>query len=253
VFIHTSVVAYWVGSLLPLAALLREPGNMAAPALRRFSNTIGPLLLLLVLTGTTIAVVQIRGTQELLDTDYGHVFLAKMVLVAVLLGLGAFNRWGLTGSVLEDAELAKRTLVRSIAFELVLVTLVLAVVALWRFTPPPRALLDAAAQPVLVQLQSSDAMATLTLTPDHPGPVDLSVSLMGPDMARLAAQGLTVDLSNKEKGIEPIERQATLGPDGNWHVAALTLPAAGQWEIELDILISDFKEITLTGSAQVRP
>jgi copper transport protein len=253
VFLHTSVVAFWVGSLIPLGVLLRGPAEAAVKPLRRFSATIPALLLLLLAAGVALAIVQLGVPGELLGTDYGHVFIAKMAFVVVLLGLAAFNRWGLTGSVLADAGAARNHLVRSIGIELGLVLVIFGIVALWRFTPPPRALLEAAAQPASLEPMSSEGMAEVIISPGHAGPVKVDISVMGPNMGPLAAQGVTVDFSNKDEGIEPIEREAKLRPDGSWHIDDLTLPAGGLWQIELDILVSDFKEIDLSDQVDIRP
>jgi copper transport protein len=253
VFVHTSVVAFWIGSLIPLAALLRGPVEPAVAPLRRFSATIPPLLLLLLVAGVALAVAQLGTAGELLSTDYGHVFIVKMVFVAVLLGLAAFNRWGLTGSVLADATTAQRHLARSISIELGLVFVILGIVALWRFTQPPRALLEAAAQPVRLEMMSGEGMAEMTIAPGHVGPVTTDIVVMGPNMSALKSQGVTVEFSNTAAGIEPIERQATLQTDGSWRIDELILPVAGIWQIEVDVLVSDFKQIDLTGQIDIRP
>lgn len=253
VFVHTSVVAFWIGSLIPLGLLLRGPAEAATRPLRRFSTLIPPLLLLLIAAGVALAAVQLGSPAALLSTDYGHVFIAKMVLVAILLGLAAFNRWGLTGSVLADASAARGHLVRSIGLELTLVLAIFGVVALWRFTPPPRALLEAEAAPVSVTLQSDQGMAQVTVTPGHAGPVKADISIMDTRMAPLKAESVTGYFSNKAEGIEPIERPAKLGPDGNWHIDGLTLPVAGTWQVEVDILVNDFQEIDLSDQVDIRP
>jgi copper transport protein len=253
VFIHTSVVAFWVGALLPLWSLLRGPPEPAIAPLRRFAGTIPSLLVLLVAAGIALAVVQFGAPSEILTTDYGRVFLAKMALVALLLGLAAFNRWGLTGAVLTDAGLARRRLAMAIGLELGLVVAILGVVALWRFTPPPRALLAAAAEPAVTEIEGNGGMAEITATPGRTGAMDIVIQLMADDGGPLDAKGVTVDFANAEKGIEPIEREATHTADDLWHVSGLTLPVAGTWQVEVDVLVSDFKELDLSGAIEIRP
>jgi copper transport protein len=253
VFVHALVVAFWIGALIPLAVLLRGPAESAVGPLRRFSAVIPPLLLLLLVGGAVLAEVQVGTPGALLSTNYGRVFIAKMVFVAALLALAAFNRWGLTGSVLADATAARRHLARSISIELGLVLVIFGVVALWRFTQPPRVLLEAAAQPVSLEMMSGEGMAEMTIAPGHVGPVTTDIVVMGPDMNALKAQGVTVDFSNEAVGIEPIERQARLQPDGSWRIDDLTLPVPGAWQVEVNVLVSDFKEIALTGQVDIRP
>lgn len=253
VLLHTLSVAFWAGSLLPLALLLRAPAGDAVPALRRFSALIPFVLGVLLVAGVALAIIQLAEPRELLTTDYGRVFLAKMVLVALLLLLGGFNRWRLSRAAEKNDLDAKHHLATMIAIETLLVVAVFCVVALWRFTPPPRALLEAAAQPAFVHIHTDKGMAELTITPGHVGPVDASIYVATADFGPLTAKAVTLDLANKARGIESIERNAALGPDGLWHISGLTLPVAGQWQVEIDILVSDFEEIDLTDAIELRP
>ena len=109
-----------------------------------------------------LAVVQLDRIDALWTTSYGIVLSCKLVAVAVLLALAAANRY-----VLVPRFQARRSrgaaAARSIAAELASSLAILALVALWRFTPPPRAL--AAAEPIEVHLHGERAMAHLSFTP----------------------------------------------------------------------------------------
>ena len=48
-----------------------------------------------------------------------------------------------------------------------------------------------------------------------------------------------------DRGIEAIERTATLGADGFWHVRGVPLPVAGRWHMRIDALVGDFEKVTL--------
>jgi copper transport protein len=61
----------------------------------------------------------------------------------------------------------------------------------------------------------------------------------------LNAKEATLTVSSPEHGIEAIERAASLGPDGFWHVANVPLPAAGRWHMRIDALVTDFQMVTL--------
>ena len=80
--------------------------------------------------------MQLETPAALWTTDYGRIFLAKMVAVIGLMGLAAFNRRRLT-PMLELKAAGSRHLLRSIAGEIGLAVVILALVAAWRFTPPP--------------------------------------------------------------------------------------------------------------------
>ena len=42
-----------------------------------------------------------------------------------------------------------------------------------------------------------------------------------------------------------MERPATLGADGYWHVRDVPLPYPGRWHMRIDALVTDFEKITL--------
>jgi copper transport protein len=251
VFLHAVGIAGWAGALLPLALALRQPDG--ALALRRFSRRIPVLLVIILLSGLALAIVQVERPQALLTTPYGLVLSGKLVLVAVLLGLGAFNRYRLTDTVVSGDANTRLLLTRIIAAEIAIIVAILAVVALWRFTPPPRALAASAAQPASLHIHTDKAMADISVTPGRAGPVTIIVSLLDGEFGPLAAKELRLALSRPEAGIEPIERQAIKQADGSWRVGDLTLPVAGRWTIELEILVSDFEMTRLKETLDIHP
>jgi copper transport protein len=53
-------------------------------------------------------------------------------------------------------------------------------------------------------------------------------------------------------GIEPIRRQARKISEGQWRVDGLRLPVAGDWDVSVEILISDFESVTLKSKITLR-
>jgi copper transport protein len=251
VFVHGVSVAFWIGALMPLAVRLRA-GAGAAP-LARFSRVIPFAIIPLVVAGVILAIVQIERPALLVSTAYGRVFLVKLALVVLLLLLAAFNRWRLTGPAEAGAPSAIRRLVGAIAIEGVLAVAVLAAVATWRFTPPPRAIEAAAAQPASVHIHTEKAMAEVAITPGHAGPVSVSVAVLTGDFGPLDAKEVTLTLANPVAGIEPIKRPATKAGDGTWRVDNLVVPVPGRWNVEVAILISDFDLVRLRDTIDIRP
>ena len=74
---------------------------------------------------------------------------------------------------------------------------------------------------------------------------------MNGDASPLAAKETTLILSLPERDIEPLERKATLGGDGFWHVRDAPLPYPGRWHLRIDALITDFRIITLEDDFEV--
>jgi copper transport protein len=68
---------------------------------------------------------------------------------------------------------------------------------------------------------------------------------MNGDASPLSAKEATLTLSLPELGIEPLERKATLGADGYWHLSDVPIPHPGRWHLRIDALVTDFQQITL--------
>lgn len=253
VFLHAVGIAFWAGALLPLAAALREGGEPSARTLRRFSRAIPFAVLPLAAAGIALAVVQVETPSALWTTAYGRVLLAKLALLALLFALAALNRLRLTAPAERDDPRALSRLRASIAAELVLVLAIFGTAALWRFTPPPRALAEAAAEPASIHIHAADAMADLSLTPGHAGTVAAAISVMTGDFGPLDAKDVTLVLANPAAGIEPIRRKAVKGSDAVWRIDALAIPIAGRWQVRIDILIDDFRMAKLEDAIEIRP
>lgn len=250
IFIHGVCIAFWVGSLAPLATLIRDDRPQMASTLKRFSQTIPFAVAVLVASGVLLAVVQLGRVNALWTTTYGLVLDGKVTAVVILLGLAARNRFGLTPSVKAGGAVARHAMVRSIAVEVALVATILGLVSTWRFTPPPRvsAAVSAVAYPVLVHLREAKAMADMVITPGKVGPsLGIAILVLNGQFGPIDAKGVTLTLSNPTAGVQPIKREARHVEGANWTVDLLTIPAAGKWIGKVDILVSDFEEITLQG------
>ncbi|WP_421760616.1 copper resistance CopC/CopD family protein [Devosia sp.] len=239
VFVHAVGIATWAGALLPLFAALHGPVPDVA-ALRRFSRWIPVALLPLIVAGAVLAVIQVGRPSALIETAYGQVLLAKLVLLAGVFALAVYNRLRLTGPVLAGDAVATRRLVRTIAVEAVLIVLVLSVAALWRFTPPPRALALVEAAPLSLHIHTDAAMGEVTFASGATGETSADIVLMTGDFGPLEAKALTLVASNPAAGIEEVKYPAVKQDDGSWRVAPLQIPVPGTWTIRLDIRVSDF-------------
>jgi len=241
-FLHGAGVAFWLGALAPLFLLLRQPRGALLPIVVRFSAVAVPVVGLLALSGLTVAVVQLGSVAALVETRYGAILSIKLALVCGLLALAALNRFRLTPALARDGT-ATQPLARSVLLECVLAVGILAVVAGWRFTPPPRTLIPDA--PLVVHIHTDKAMFQVLISPGRVGSDSFVLQLMNGDGSPLKPKEATLAVSSPEHGIEAIERPASLGPDGFWHVSDVPLPAAGRWRIRIDALVTDFQMITL--------
>ncbi len=250
VFLHGIGVAFWIGTLAPLVTLARRPSGSLLAILNRFSRLAVPVVGVLVLTGLILATVQLESFRALIETKYGLILSTKLALVVVLLGFAALNRFRLTPALAVDPS-NNSPLVRSILAECVVVVAILALVAGWRFTPPPRSLVTAIATPLAVHIHTETAMFQVLVSPGAVGTDSFVLQLMNGDASPLEAKEATLFLSLPERGIEALERKAVLGADGYWHVLDVPLPYAGHWHMRIDALITDFKKISLEDDLDV--
>ena len=252
VLIHAVGIAFWAGAAVPLGMALASPGPDGIAALRRFSRAIPFALLPLIVAGLLLAAVQLQSIDALWTTAYGKIFAVKLTLLAALLAIAAVNRFRLTQPTEQGDRAATARLRRSIGIETALILAILGAAATWRFTPPPRALAEAAAEPAAIHIHTAKAMADLAITPGRAGPVTASMIIMTGDFGPLAAKEVTLTVANPAAGIEPIARVAMQPGDGRWQVTGLLIPVPGRWSVRIDILVSDFELTTLEGVINIR-
>ena len=241
VFVHGVSVAWWAGALIPLASALR---NRRTHELARFSRWIPLPFAALVVSGGVLAIIQLQQLAALWNTNYGRILCAKLAVVAVLIALAAANRWSTRRALADDGQ-AIRTIAISVWIEVVLVALVLALVASWRFTPPPRSLLVAASQPVHAHIHTERAMADLQIDPEDADGRRVAINLLDGEFRPLVAKEVTVVFSKSDAGIEPLRFVATHVTATIWQVDGIRLPVSGRWNVRLELLISDFEKITV--------
>ncbi|WP_053913059.1 copper resistance CopC/CopD family protein [Streptomyces sp. TP-A0875] len=93
--VHLLAVAAWLGGLVALlAALYRAPADTPVPtsAVRRFSHLAFGSVVALVATGVYQSWRQLGSWTALTGTAYGQLLIAKVLLVAVVVGIAFFSR-----------------------------------------------------------------------------------------------------------------------------------------------------------------
>jgi copper transport protein len=248
---HAVAVAFWIGALTPLAAAMTSDKRRGVE-LARFSRAIPLAIIVLLASGIMLAVVQLKHFDALWTTDYGLVLCGKLAAVMALLALAAVNRYALTSRVMAGDGIAARSLHRSIAAELAIALAALGLVATWRFTPPPRALFAAIEAPVHVHIHSSKAMADLTIEPEDGDDRRIIVTILDGQFGPLSAKEVAVVFAKPEARIESLRLPATPVEDTNWRIDHVRLPMLGNWQVRIEILVSDFEKVTLEDSVEFR-
>jgi copper transport protein len=248
VFLHVLCVAFWIGSLLPLLALLYGPRE-GELALERFSRIIPAALVALAATGIFLIYVQFDRFDAFWTTNYGLVLSAKIAAVLLLLGLGAANRYVFVPRLQRNEKLAARPLAKSFGVEFAIAVAILATVGLWRFTPPPRAL--AAVEPIPIHLHGPKAMAQVEIEPVRARGAQVLLQIANGEFEPLEAKEVALILSNPAAGIEPMRREAVNEADVTWRIDDLRIPLAGRWRVRVEILVSDFEKVALEDDVEL--
>jgi copper transport protein len=252
VWLHAVAVALWIGSLWPLAVLLREDSTSAQRPLRRFSLIIPWVLVALIASGSLLAIIQVARVPALWTTNYGLILSMKLAAVLVLLALAAGNRFLLTRKAEAGDAIARRRLRRSIAAEIALALLIFALAAGWRFTPPPRAIVQEP-QSEFIHFHSGTVMADLTLTPGRAGRSEGEIMIRDDNYRPMTPKGVTLIFSQPSSRIEPLRREAAAIGDDRWRIDDVVLPAPGRWRLRIEVLIDDFKKVALEDDILIRP
>jgi copper transport protein len=228
----------WTGALLPLAAAAAD--RQAKPS-RRILKAAWLAVVILVLSGATLAVLQLDRIDALWTTAYGIVLSLKLAAIAGLIALACLHHD--RAHTRPAARFGRRSMARIPAIELGIVVAILALVVLWRFTPPPRAL--AAAGPIELHLHGQRAMVQLTLIPERARPPRINIQVLDGEFRPLTVKEVTLNLASPAIKIEPIRRAAVRLGDAMWRVEGLRVPQAGRWVVRVDLLIDDFDKVVL--------
>ena len=93
-FIHLIGLAFWIGVLLPLHQSARDRATLpkAAHLGHWFGRCAMIIVPALICAGVVLAWLLVGDWAALTQTDYGRLLIAKIALVAILLGLAAANK-----------------------------------------------------------------------------------------------------------------------------------------------------------------
>lgn len=127
--LHLLAVAFWVGSLWPLALASRRGGPSAVRLLQAWTRTAGWVVTALLLAGAVLAWLLVGRLEVLVTTAYGLAMLAKVALVGVLLGFATWHRFRLTPALAANLPGSGARLATSIGCEAIVMVLIFWAVA----------------------------------------------------------------------------------------------------------------------------
>lgn len=263
---HVLAMSAWIGGLLlltfALPAATRElpppdRTRLLAAALLRFSPLALGCVVVLLLTGTIQAIEHVGSWDALLHTGFGRAVLAKVVLVAALIALGAVNRSRavprlreLAGQVAAPGG-AGRLLRRTLRAEVALVLVVLGVTAALVSYPPPSSF---AGGPFSGSATLGPLRLQATVDPARLGPNEIHLYLLKAKDGTPSTQTkeLTVTLALPARKIGPLPARAREAGPGHYVVDTVQLVPAGDWRLDVTSRVSEFDQYETSLEVPVR-
>jgi copper transport protein len=235
---HAAAAAFWIGSLVALALILRRDPQRAAAALRRFSPLGAIAVALLVAGAVALGFLQLQGLSDLKEAAYGRLMSGKAVMLCLLITLALVNRYRLLPALERGDAHAGRSLIRSIWMEGVVIGVVIALTAVLVQTPPPE-------RPHEQTLTEGAQKAVLSVAPARAGANVISVRLAG-------VEELTLELANPGARVEPIVRPMQRVGAERWRYEGSELAFPGTWELTLRARIGDFEKVSFNTRLTIR-
>lgn len=264
--VHLCAGAVWLGGIVALVIMFRsedDAGRVAA-AVRRFSTVALGAVGVVSVTGALMAWVILPSLGELTSTGYGWALITKVVLVLVVIGIGAFNRFRLVAAV-DDRERspgrsqdrsARRLLSRLVVAELAILLAAVAVTAVM-VTRSPLSSVSAAEPAPAATSQSLEIVFS-----DEGGTADVSVSPASTgfnvvDVVLRDVEGRIVNpveapviqLTQPALDVGPLEPEV-LGLAIGRYQATVSLGFVGEWELTIRVRVDDFTSVI--GTAPLR-
>ncbi|HEY1951423.1 MAG TPA: copper resistance protein CopC [Gemmatimonadaceae bacterium] len=133
--LHLLAGAVWLGGLVWLVWLARSDEAASRSEARRVSAAALVAVIVIALSGLLQAFVFLNTVGDLLHTTYGQLVVAKMIGLAILIGFGAYNRFGLLPSL--DASTGTDRLSRSVKWEIAVVAVLILIGGFLAYVPTP--------------------------------------------------------------------------------------------------------------------
>jgi hypothetical protein len=238
---HVLAVGTWFGGLGALALAVRRPGEpeTAAGLLERFSRVATVTFPVAVATGLALAWQVIPGWDDLVETGYGRLLIAKVAFVAMA-GAAAFVHRRRTVDAVRRTG-GSRPAIRLLAVEIAFLAVAIGLTATLTGRPPEASISSAedTSAPFSTDRFVEPYHAILGLAPGKAGSNTLTVDLHDLDPLNStppAAVEARVSFGEGRAGPASYSLGHVLGP--RWE-AEISLLQAGDWSLTLVITLPD--------------
>jgi len=260
---HLLAGSFWTGGLLGLLLFLTsarvvtrgEDGAgpvRAAHVVERFSRLAVWTVVVLAASGTVMAVRILGSVEALFSTAYGWTLLAKLGVLVPVVALAAYNRFRLLPAISAQptAHRRWRRLTRALRSEAGLLAVVLTITGVLTNLSPAQESHDrpaesAAAETVAISAADQGLAIEGAVDPALVGENSLAFTLSYQDQP-ITPEEVTIRVSLPEHDLGPFETSPELDPSTGEYTAQLSLPVAGDWQVEVAARVSTFAEPIVT-------
>jgi copper transport protein len=268
---HLAGVSIWLGGLLMLFVyLLRQANDRELGAiLPVWSGWAMFAVTVLVLAGTAQALIEIGTLAALTGTTYGRLVLAKVGLVAVVVGVAAYSRKTVNrhfafleedaeepaAAVPDDLAPARHRLRRGVLIEVGVAAVVLAVASALVQTTPARtaeANSNAPSEPFSVTLITQVYRLEVRVSPTQTGVNTIHLFAFAADgSGPLDVAEWKGTAALPAQGVEPIDIPLlAITPD---HASGqILLPTPGTWQLRFTVRVGETNQATVTANVPIR-
>lgn len=253
--LHLVAGSVWLGGLVALALVLPDlaaRGQEGAEVLTRFSGVAAGILAALVVSGSILTWRILGSWSALLGSGYGRLLMVKLAVVLVAVAIAAWNRYALLGRLQQavrrrDRRAGARPVVRAAGAEAaVLVAVLLVTGLLVDRSPEAEASAPAAAEtrPVVRTATLGEVEVRATMSPLVAGPTTVTIEMQDPagepfegfeaPRARLATDRFDLG-AVRVRSVAP-----------GTYAAEVVLPAAGTWQLQVSLRVTEFENPVAT-------
>jgi copper transport protein len=267
---HLLAGSFWTGGVVGLLLFLAaaRPADrgattgtdplLAAEVVRRFSRYALWSVLLLALSGTIMGVMIVGTFDTLFTTGYGLTLMLKLGVIAPIVGIAAYNRRRLLPAIVArpTTRLKWRILHRTLAYEAALLIAVLVVTGFLTNQSPNHdhhhdASEAATAETITIEGSAQELDVDGSLSPALSGDNAFTFTLKYQNQPS-TPETVVVRASLPDHDLGPFQVTPQLDPATGEYTATLSLPVAGQWQLQVLARVSTFAEPIVTIPVAVR-
>lgn len=268
--LHVTAAAAWVGGLVALVMVLRsashpEDMEQGAAMVRRFSAMALWFVVALAVGGLAMASVTVGAPRAVTSTAYGWTLVAKTSLVVLILGMAAYNNRVLVPAVTRDnpspgggvalgtRQVAWLRLRRTVGFELVGLTLVVAVTAAL-VNVQPAALAAGVSGPYATTVAFGEMQLDVVVDPNRAGQNEVHLFVLTPGgLPALVTGEASIEFYMPAEDIGPIIRPLQVAGPAHFLYIGPELAIPGEWVVTVRSRLSQFDEVSVDIPVVVNP